>query len=271
MPNVMGREFPYTPEGMAAADNYRRAMGMRGGGMMGFRPLGYKDGAEVRNPESKEWWETEIIPGIPLLSRSPQSYGEAFVAITDALKKGLGVLPTANLSQLLKGLKTVSPMVEGGFGDSRISDADAAALGRIAAPLMAGRPLGARFAGSEYGDPQISNADIEQYRRLAPQAGSQYGDSRISDADAAALAEIAESEGVPAEFLNPPPKWYVDDVQKMLSDQRYSDLMGLADIVHAEERRKVPGPEMTAEDFDAAMRFPVERRNRGGLMSLRRR
>ena len=44
MPNVMGREFPYTPEGMAAADNYRRAMGMRGGGMMGFRPLGYKDG-----------------------------------------------------------------------------------------------------------------------------------------------------------------------------------------------------------------------------------
>ena len=29
MPNVMGREFPYTPEGMAAADNYRRAMGMR--------------------------------------------------------------------------------------------------------------------------------------------------------------------------------------------------------------------------------------------------
>ena len=44
MPNVMGREFPYTPEGMAAADNYRRAMEMRGGGMMGFRPLGYKDG-----------------------------------------------------------------------------------------------------------------------------------------------------------------------------------------------------------------------------------
>ena len=44
MPNVMGREFPYTPEGMAQAEQYKQAMGMRGGGMMGFRPLGYADG-----------------------------------------------------------------------------------------------------------------------------------------------------------------------------------------------------------------------------------
>ena len=41
MPNVMGREFPYTPEGMAAARQYSQAMGMRDGGPMGFRPLGY--------------------------------------------------------------------------------------------------------------------------------------------------------------------------------------------------------------------------------------
>ena len=44
MPNVMGRVFPYTPEGMAAAEDYRSSMGMRGGGMMGFRPVGYQDG-----------------------------------------------------------------------------------------------------------------------------------------------------------------------------------------------------------------------------------
>ena len=37
MPNVMGREFPYTAEGMAAAQQYSQAMGMRDGGMMGFR------------------------------------------------------------------------------------------------------------------------------------------------------------------------------------------------------------------------------------------
>jgi hypothetical protein len=40
----MGREFPYTPEGMAAAQQYRQAIGMRDGGMMGFRPIGYADG-----------------------------------------------------------------------------------------------------------------------------------------------------------------------------------------------------------------------------------
>jgi hypothetical protein len=47
MPNVMGREFSYTPEGMAAAEQYRQAMGMRGGGMMGFRPVGYDNGGTV--------------------------------------------------------------------------------------------------------------------------------------------------------------------------------------------------------------------------------
>ena len=47
MPNVMGREFPYTPEGMAAAEQYKQAMGMRDGGMMGFRPIGYAMGSQA--------------------------------------------------------------------------------------------------------------------------------------------------------------------------------------------------------------------------------
>jgi hypothetical protein len=47
MPNVMGREFPYTPEGIAAAERYEQAVGMRNGGMMGFRPLGHANGGFV--------------------------------------------------------------------------------------------------------------------------------------------------------------------------------------------------------------------------------
>ena len=47
MPNVMGREFPYTPQGMAAAEQYKQAMGMRDGGMMGFRPLQMQGGGTV--------------------------------------------------------------------------------------------------------------------------------------------------------------------------------------------------------------------------------
>ena len=45
MPNVMGREFPYTPEGMAAAEQYKQSVGMRDGGSMGFRPVGYAHGS----------------------------------------------------------------------------------------------------------------------------------------------------------------------------------------------------------------------------------
>ena len=44
MPNVMGREFPYTPQGVAAAQQYRQTLGMRDGGMMGFRPVGMQAG-----------------------------------------------------------------------------------------------------------------------------------------------------------------------------------------------------------------------------------
>ena len=47
MPNVMGREFPYTAEGMAAAQQYSQGMGMRDGGSMGFRPVGYDEGGPV--------------------------------------------------------------------------------------------------------------------------------------------------------------------------------------------------------------------------------
>jgi len=49
MPNVAGREFPYTPQGMAAAEQYKQSLGMRGGGMMGFRPVGYQNGGGVES------------------------------------------------------------------------------------------------------------------------------------------------------------------------------------------------------------------------------
>jgi len=49
MPNVAGREFPYTPQGMAAAEQYKQSLGMRGGGMMGFRPVGYAEGDLVED------------------------------------------------------------------------------------------------------------------------------------------------------------------------------------------------------------------------------
>ena len=52
MPNVAGREFPYTPQGMRDAEMYRQSLGMRDGGPMGFRPLGYEVGGAVVMPNA---------------------------------------------------------------------------------------------------------------------------------------------------------------------------------------------------------------------------
>tara|TARA_R110002020_G_scaffold313171_2_gene528490 strand:- start:34 stop:639 length:606 start_codon:yes stop_codon:yes gene_type:complete len=65
----MGREFPYTPEGEAAALRYSRAIGMRGGGMMGFRPVGYQEGtgpagAQLAGVEAQRSDVLAIVSGL---------------------------------------------------------------------------------------------------------------------------------------------------------------------------------------------------------------
>ena len=67
MPNVAGREFPYTPQGMRDAEMYRQSLGMQdaetyGQSMllrpMDFRPLGYADAP----PALKAAWDA-VLPG----------------------------------------------------------------------------------------------------------------------------------------------------------------------------------------------------------------
>ena len=73
MPNVAGREFPYTPQGMAAADQYRQSLGMRHGGSMGFRPLGMQAGG---------------VPGAGAAASEPFSYSseEARAAVIEYIR-----------------------------------------------------------------------------------------------------------------------------------------------------------------------------------------
>jgi hypothetical protein len=54
MPNVMGREFPYTPGGMAAARQYSQAMGMRDGGLWAFARWGMPTAAS-RTTTDPDW------------------------------------------------------------------------------------------------------------------------------------------------------------------------------------------------------------------------
>jgi len=102
MPNVMGREFPYTPEGMAAAEDYRSSMGMRGGGMMGFRPVGYQDGDLVES----------VGPALQ------QSFSNFAGAPVDAVNSALGAVgldsttPVGGAESISNVIDTVKTLVQ---------------------------------------------------------------------------------------------------------------------------------------------------------------
>ena len=99
MPNVMGREFPYTPEGMAAAQQYAAAVGMRGGGMMGFRPLGMDDGGDV---EAKA-----IVRGLYDIMRGGTT--EAVRAYIEANRADLEMIAKENPDPMFNMLRSVLP------------------------------------------------------------------------------------------------------------------------------------------------------------------
>jgi hypothetical protein len=104
MPNVMGRKFPYTPEGMAAAEQYKQSMGMRDGGSMGFRPLGYADGGL----------------GLTEMGRraAQQSVSSVMGAPVDAVNVGLGAVglgsttPVGGSESISNAIDTVSALVQ---------------------------------------------------------------------------------------------------------------------------------------------------------------
>ena len=91
MPNVMGRDFPYTPEGMTAAQQYSQAMGMRDGGPMGFRPVSYANGGPVQgDPErSRVINALAEITGLP-----PENFSELSDAeLLDVVRRVTGQQP----------------------------------------------------------------------------------------------------------------------------------------------------------------------------------
>ena len=116
MPNVMGRDFPYTPEGMTAAQQYSQAMGMRDGGPMGFRPISYANGGPVQgDPErSRVINALAEITGLP-----PETFSE---------------LPDDKLLEFARQVAQQQPQRVGkDFGDDRISNLDAATYQKLVA------------------------------------------------------------------------------------------------------------------------------------------
>ena len=178
MPNVMGREFPYTAEGMAAAQQYEQAMGVRGGGMMGFRPVGMEEGGDanmVRLADtlyalmqggSVEQVNNFIRENLPGLKMAAEIQDSKFNMLRGALRQNAQMQPMPQ------------PRLMQEAGDSRMSNFDLQILqGALAGPMPQRSPA-AEFIG-------------------APADMGNLG--RISDSD----AQILQEAMVPTDYYPP--------------------------------------------------------------------
>ena len=150
MPNVMGREFPYTPEGMAAAEDYRSSMGMRGGGMLGFRPVGYQDGDLVDEElNTVEQLRNRFYELRKLISDGASGAEEELLKLIKREEAGLRASKDPKMNQIIDnyiGDISISPGPLGppdlqqyqvrkmlqGAGDQRLSDRDVRAMQDLA-------------------------------------------------------------------------------------------------------------------------------------------
>ena len=234
MPNVMGREFPYTPEGMAAADNYRRAMGMRDGGMMGFRPLGYKDGAEVRNP------------GDYRISNAVAAAGSAGLSDKDLLRLG----------RITSGLAGNIDTVDNQTVSIGVDDAYMMRLGRIAAGVVAQNP-------------GVSDRDLMMLGRDAGASAASAAGTDSTDTYYEPYPTVLP-EDVPYEEPASMDKEFHPFWRQFLrgGDRPFGDPMGVDPTQYG---GGVGGGNWINRNRSYSGSMPPAERNRGGLMSLRRR
>ena len=126
MPNVMGREFPYTPQGMAAARQYSQAMGMRDGGSMGFRPVGYADGDFVMDSETRSAIIGKLMD---MTGMGPNTFVDlSNEQLTAAVQKVEADALEAQMQQMQQNPQRSAPSdflgAPSDFGDARPSDRD---------------------------------------------------------------------------------------------------------------------------------------------------
>ena len=247
MPNVMGREFPYTPQGMAEAEQYRQAVGMRGGGMMGFRPVGYQTGGVIDRDDSF-------------------AEGEAF---DQATREAI----IENIMELT-GMKDPSSLFD--LSDEQLM---AAQQNLMAASAAANAPPPAYPPGVREMLGQF-HYDARAMQRL----GQGVGDSRTSDQDIRAMQRLGQEFDF--ETIAPFQKIYDYETQllrersapyMMAEDERAAGTSA-QEIQQMREIRKIMEQMDNQRAFEEAAQYaPVQGMTedmpvgmkRGGIMSLR--
>ena len=270
MPNVMGREFPYTPEGMAAAEDYRSSMGMRGGGMLGFRPVGYQDGDLVDEElTTVEQLRNRFYELRELISAGASGAEEELIKLIKREEQGLRASKDPTINKIRDnyiGDISISPGPLGppdlqqyqvrkmlqGAGDQRLSDRDLRDLQMAPSP-------------EEY-DPELNemlkqlDKDRAEYDRLSKDpawAGAE--EERMAGQPLDPSSEwdrIREAERYPSILKGdiPMPPW--------MMDPRYKGYYNPEQL----------NPFFNPNEIEVADGGYITRKmNRGGLMSLARR
>ena len=143
MPNVMGREFPYTPQGMAEAQQYSQSLGMRDGGSMGFRPVGYANGGAAGSEVPAE--VQFIFDGLVAATRgSVQDVVNYIAANRPGLDAMMSMLPPKQADFVRNTISSVAP--------AQVPQEQAGNVGRL--------------GGIGLGDPRISDQDVESLRAM---------------------------------------------------------------------------------------------------------
>lgn len=251
MTNVMGREFPYTPEGRAAAQQYSQAMGMRNPGPMGFRPLGYADGDAVNAnrqiysdfktaltelPENK--LAEYIYNNLSNLKSMSEANPAAAAQLADAMEKS-GF--EGYMRNLIQGAGQVPEEQGGNFTPT------GAILDEV--PVMA--PTGGR----------LSDRDVENLMR--PQGQVPPPEGQVPPSWGENLTQIPGPQGLLMDPLNPG----IDSIEELpnppwMSDPRFKGYYNPDQL----------NPFFNPNEIGVANGGYITRNmNRGGLMSLRRR
>jgi len=147
----MGREFPYTPEGMAAAQQYRQALGMRDGGMLGFRPVGMQEGGVADE-------STNIVRGLyDLMSRGTTDQVRNYIEANRADLQMISKDPNPMFNMLRSVLPDFPPTQLPDFPPTQLPDfppTPPPTEGTMQPMQEQGR------MGSAFGDSSISNYDM---------------------------------------------------------------------------------------------------------------
>ena len=248
MPNVMGREFPYTPEGMAASQQYSQSLGMRDGGMMGFRPIGMQTGGAAAAEEGVDVYKGLVAA---TQSKSPQKVIAYIKANHQALTAIALTLPPDQASFVQDALNSFAQAPEQGetlgetLGESRGMGPREPDINEMLKQLGKDRAEYDRLSK----DPGFAMAEEE---RMAGDPWTPQSFGRSAAPDQLLMPEMApEMEGNIPRFK---PPW--------MSDPRYKGYFNPDQL----------NPFFNPDKIDVADGGYITRNmNRGGLMSLRRR